>query len=220
MMKGCNKHTGKLLAWFGLSLLAASVQAHTSEHAMHEQAEPTRAADAAVYFADVPLLDQRGHSINLKEDLVADKLVVMSFVYTSCTTVCPVVSGLMKQVQRQLGDRVGSEVQLVSISVDPLRDTPDRLQQYAQKFNAGKDWHWLTGSPQSIDQTLKGLGAWSADYDAHPPLIMVGDGRSDRWARFYGFTAPETLVAKVDELSSARRALARQDSAMHEGTQP
>lgn len=220
MMKGCNINTGKLLALFGMSLLATSVQAHTPEQHMHEQAEPTRAADATVHFAEVSLLDQTGHSVNLKDDLVADKLVVMSFIYTSCTTVCPVVSGLMKQVHSQLGDRVGEEVQLVSISVDPLRDTPSRLLQYSQNFNAGTGWSWLTGTPRSVDQTLKGLGAWAADYEAHPPLIMVGDGRSDRWARFYGFTSPETLVAKVNELSRARQSLAHNHSAMHEGTQP
>ncbi|WP_319783485.1 SCO family protein [Oceanisphaera sp. IT1-181] len=217
-MKGCsNTRTAKLFTLMTISLLSASVQAHSPEQHAHAHAEPTQAADTTVHFVEVPLLDQHGHTVNLKQDLVADKLVVMSFVYTSCTTVCPVVSGLMKQVQSLLGERVGAEVQLVSISVDPLRDTPSRLQQYSQGFNAGDGWIWLTGTTQSINQTLKGLGAWAADYEAHPPLIMVGDGRSNNWSRFYGFTAPEVLVAKVDELSSARHSLAKQDPAMHTG---
>ncbi|MGO5000032.1 SCO family protein [Oceanisphaera sp. W20_SRM_FM3] len=219
-MKGCNTRAAKLFTLLSLTLLSASVQAHSPEQHAHAHAKPTEAADATVHFAAVPLLDQHGQTVNLKEDLVADKLVVMSFVYTSCTTVCPVVSGLMKQVQDQLGERIGSEVQLVSISVDPLRDTPTRLQQYAQGFNAGDGWSWLTGTTQSINQTLKGLGAWAADYDAHPPLIMVGDGRSDNWSRFYGFTAPEVLVAKVNELSHARHSLAQHNPAIHAGAHP
>ncbi|WP_448177771.1 SCO family protein, partial [Stenotrophomonas maltophilia] len=100
-------------------------------------------------FANVPLLDQDGKSVRLEPDLVQGKIVVMSFIYTSCTTVCPVVSSILGKVQKQLGARVGDEVQLVSISIDPQRDDPKRLQEYARSFQQGPGWSWLTGSPQS-----------------------------------------------------------------------
>ncbi len=159
---------------------------------------------ASVRFADVSLLDQDGMPVRLEKDLVGDRLVVMGFIYTSCTTVCPVVSSIMGKVQQQLGGRVGDEVQLVSISVDPQRDDAKRLQAYAKAFQHGAGWSWLTGSPYAITETLKGLGSFSADLTQHPPLILVGDGRSGHWTRYYGFTDPKVLVDEINRLSARR----------------
>ncbi|MDW9406159.1 SCO family protein, partial [Pseudomonas soli] len=112
-------HGGKLL---GLSLLLASNLALA--HAGHdhggapEQPPAAHQEKASVRFADVALLDQDGMPVRLEKDLVGDHLVVMGFIYTSCTTVCPVVSSIMSKVQQQLGGRVGEEIRLVSISVD------------------------------------------------------------------------------------------------------
>jgi protein SCO1/2 len=194
------------LALFSLMESGGLVQAHSADaHAKHaQQAAATREEGAQVSFADVPLLDQDGKTVRLNQDLVRDRIVVMGFIYTSCTTVCPVVSSIMSKVQRQLGGRVGDDVQLVSISIDPQRDDPPRLLGYAKKFQNGPGWSWVTGSPQAISDTLKGLGTWTADYRNHPPLILVGDGRSDHWTRYYGFTDPALLVKRVQEIGAAR----------------
>ena len=107
-------------------LLAAGIGqalAHSAdEHAGHEMpAKSARAETAQVKFADVALVDQSGKPVRLEKDLVSNKIVVMSFIYTSCTTVCPVVSSIMGKVQKQLGARVGDEVQLVSIRSEERR---------------------------------------------------------------------------------------------------
>lgn len=199
-------HHARLL---GLGLLLASnlALAHGGhEHDAHakHQAPAAHQEKADVRFADVGLLDQDGMPVRLEKDLVGDRLVVMGFIYTSCTTVCPVVSSIMGKVQQQLGGRVGEEVQLVSISVDPQRDDPKRLQSYAKAFQHGPGWSWLTGSSYAVTETLKGLGSFSADLNQHPPLILVGDGRTGRWTRYYGFTDPAVLVAEIDRLSAHR----------------
>lgn len=196
------------LALCSLGLAAAALQVHAADehagHAGHQtQAQPPEAAQ--VQFADVELTDQHGRPVRLKDEVVGDKIVVMGFIYTSCTTVCPVVSAIMQKVQAQLGEMVGSEVQLVSISVDPLRDTPQRLREYASQYQAGPGWTWLTGPVPAVSDTLKGLGTWSADFTTHPPVIMVGDGRSQQWTRFYGFTDPAVLVGRVYALGAARQ---------------
>lgn len=192
---------------FSLCLLAAScglAQAHGGvDHSAHG-APAAHQEKTSVRFADVQLLDQNGMPVRLEKDLVGDHLVVMGFIYTSCTTVCPVVSSIMAKVQKQLGGRVGEEVQLVSISVDPQRDDPKRLQTYAKTFQAGPGWSWLTGTPYAVNETLKGLGSFSANLGEHPPLILVGDGRSGKWTRFYGFTDPALLVSEIDRLSAKR----------------
>ncbi|MCY1265029.1 hypothetical protein D9M69_273250 [compost metagenome] len=206
-----------IAALLALGLMATPAQAEHSpaEHAAHmatQTADPHAGhqghagaqSGAQVAFADVPLLDQEGRELRLKDDLVGDRIVVMGFVYTSCTTVCPVISAILQKLQKQLGERAGRDVQLISLSIDPLRDTPERLQEYAGRFDAGPGWRWLTGSSEAVADTLKGLGTWTANYQDHPPLIMVGDGRTGQWTRFYGFTDPAVLMARVDELSAAR----------------
>ncbi|MCY1259631.1 hypothetical protein D9M68_266830 [compost metagenome] len=202
---------GIALTFLGLLAFSANGHAHSTgehgEHAGHSghMMEEVKHQEASeVSFANVPLLDQRGREIHLKQDLVENRIVVMGFVYTSCTTICPLVSSIMSKVQAELGDRVGTEVQLVSISVDPQRDTPSRLEAYARRYKAGPGWSWVTGTQPNIEETLRALGAWSADYESHPPLIMVGDGNSQHWTRFYGFTDPSVLVAKVRELETLR----------------
>ncbi|MCK9802028.1 SCO family protein [Pseudomonas sp. MAFF 302030] len=179
--------------------------AHSAEDHSQHQAPAPRLETAQVQFVDVPLLDQNGQTVRLHPDLLADKIVVMSFIYTSCTTVCPVVSSIMAKVQQQLGARVGKEVQLVSISIDPQRDDPQRLADYARSFQKGPGWSWLTGSRPSVEATLKGLGSWSPDPGNHPPLILVGDGNSRQWTRYYGFTDPALLTHEVEKLSGLRR---------------
>ena len=188
-----------------LSVGIHQAQAHSAdEHAGHKAPASHSQESAQVKFANVPLLDQNGKTVRLEQDLVQGKIVVMSFIYTSCTTVCPVVSSIMGKVQKQLGARVGTQVQLVSISVDPQRDDPKRLLDYARTFQRGPGWSWLTGSPQSITETLKGLGSFSGDLKSHQPLILVGDGDSRHWTRYYGFTDPALLAKEVEKLSGLR----------------
>ncbi|NUT79023.1 SCO family protein [Pseudomonas sp. C1C7] len=182
----------------------------TDEHAGHDMSAKSASSESAqVKFADVTLVDQNGKSVSLEKDLVSNKIVVMSFIYTSCTTVCPVVSSIMGKVQQQLGARVGKEVQLVSISIDPQRDDAKRLNEYARTFQKGPGWSWLTGSPQSVNETLKGLGSFSGDFKSHQPLILVGDGNSRHWTRYYGFTDPKVLSQQVEKLSGDRNVHAK-----------
>ncbi|WP_433739984.1 SCO family protein [Pseudomonas putida] len=203
-------HRG-LLTLCLLSVGIGQALAHSAdEHAGHTMAAKSASSEKAqVKFADVPLVDQNGKTVSLEKDLISNKIVVMSFIYTSCTTVCPVVSSIMGKVQQQLGARVGTEVQLVSISIDPQRDDAKRLNDYARTFQKGPGWSWLTGTPQSVNETLKGLGSFSGDFKNHQPLILVGDGNSRHWTRYYGFTDPTVLSREVEKLSGERNAHAK-----------
>ncbi|MDR0279551.1 MAG: SCO family protein [Paucimonas sp.] len=194
-----------------LGLLAVAItqaQAHSAgEHAGHDMpAAAASAQETSVRFANVALTDQDGQEVHLERDLVSDRIVVMSFIYTSCTTVCPVVSSILGKVQKQLGERVGREVQLVSLSIDPQRDDARRLNDYARTFQNGPGWSWLTGTPSAVTETLKGLGSFSGDLGSHAPLILVGDGNSRHWTRYYGFTDPAVLIREVDRLGAQRHA--------------
>lgn len=164
----------------------------------------SKANSANVSIPDVSLITQHGETVNLRSDVVADKIVVIDFVYTTCTTICPVLSAILGQVQRQLAERLGSEVMLVSLTVDPLRDTPARLKAYSEKHRAGDGWLWLTGSKQDIDAVLKELGVYTPSFEDHPSTILVGDGSSGEWSRFIGFPSAGQLMDKINEFSTAR----------------
>jgi len=180
--------------------------ANHANHASHANSDVKLPEDVVVRFPDVKLLDQNSRERSLKSEVIGDRIVVMDFIYTSCTTVCPVVSAIMGEVQQMLGGRVGREVALVSLTVDPVRDTPTRLRDYARTRGAGSGWSWLTGSTTAVNDTLKGLGTWTPNFEDHPVVMMVGDGRSGKWTRFYGFADPAMLVAQVESLIAARAA--------------
>jgi protein SCO1 len=177
-----------------------------AQHGAHAAAQPLPLTPHAteLKLADARLIDQHGAARDFRNEVVGKKIVVIDFVYTSCTTVCPVMSALFAQVQVRLGARAGSDVTLVSMSVDPVRDTPARLKEYSARYEAGPGWTWLTGKKQAVDEVLKSLGAYTPNFEDHPALVLVGDGASGKWTRYYGFPDPEQIVAKVGELGSAR----------------
>ena len=159
-----------------------------------------------IVLPDAVLLTQDGVEVSLKSDVVGGRIVVMDFVYTTCTTVCPVLSATFRQVQNKLGDRLGGEVVMVSISVDPNRDTPARLKKYAERLGAGDSWLWLTGQQQAVTEVLEELGAYTPNFADHPSMVLVGDGKNGQWARFIGFPAATQIIDKVDEFSAERMA--------------
>jgi protein SCO1/2 len=207
------------LAALALSSTAAAADDHAHEHHQHHQHHSAPAGDdepsnVNVKLRDLVLVDQHGRQASFRRDVIGERIVVINFVYTSCTTVCPVASAIFAQVQQNLGERVGDEVVLVSLSVDPVNDRPARLQAYAQKHNAGDGWLWLTGEKPSMDQVLQGLGAYTPNYQDHPAMVLVGDGNSGQWTRLFGFPGPDKIITEVDALAAVR---ARSTSAAVDG---
>ena len=168
-----------------------------------EPAQPTE-----VDLLDLTLMDQNGTEVKFASDVIGDNIVVMDFVYTSCTTVCPVLSAVFGQIQNKLGDQLGKDVTLVSVSVDPIRDTPQRLKAYSARHDARPGWIWLTGQKATMDEVLDGLGAYSPNFEDHPAMVLVGDGRTGEWSRFFGFPNPDRLMEQVNVYQAARTAAA------------
>jgi protein SCO1/2 len=171
-----------------------------------DAARPAATADVSVL--DVALLDQHGASRRFRSEVVGDRAVVVDFVFTTCTTICPILSARMVRVQELLGGRAGEDVLLVSVSIDPVRDTPAKLAAYARKWKAGPGWTFLTGPKADVDAVLRGLGTYTPDFANHAPVFLVGDGRTGRWVRLNGFPDAARIVEQVDALLAARAATA------------
>jgi protein SCO1/2 len=185
---------------------------HKSGHSGHAMPTPsvtTQGEAVEIELLDLALLDQDGRKVRFKSDVIGDRLVVIDTFYTSCDTICPILSALFVNLQNKLGNRLGQEVVLVSISVDPGIDIPVRIKKYAKRHGARPPgWIFLTGSKRSIDRVLRGIGAYVRDYTQHAPAILVGDGRHGGWTRYYEFPMPDLVLERVDELQNARLAKA------------
>jgi cytochrome oxidase Cu insertion factor (SCO1/SenC/PrrC family) len=152
---------------------------------------------ASLRIPDVPIYDQNGRRFSFYTDLVKGKTVAINFIFTTCTTICPPMTATFRRVQQQLGERAGRDVYLISVSVDPVTDVPERLHDFAAKFNAGPGWTFVTGSKADIDSLLQALGAAVPDKNDHTPMILVGNDTTGYWTRAFGLSPPTTLVELI-----------------------
>jgi cytochrome oxidase Cu insertion factor (SCO1/SenC/PrrC family) len=148
---------------------------------------------------DITVYDQDGRRLRFYTDLIEGKTVAINFLFTTCTTVCPPLAATFRKVQQELGDRAGKDINLISISVDPSTDVPERLKQFAAKFKAGPGWSFITGSKSEMEALLRSLGAYTADKNDHTPMILVGNDRAGYWTRTYGLAPPATVMKVIDE---------------------
>ncbi|MBC7931242.1 MAG: SCO family protein [Rubrivivax sp.] len=161
------------------------------------------AGEAALAIPDTIVYDQDGRRLNFYTDLVKGRTVAINFIFTSCTTICPPLTATFRRAQQLLGARAGKDVSLISISVDPVTDTPERLKNYSAKFKAGPGWTFVTGEKAEIDALLKALGVWTADKNDHTPMVLVGNEADRRWTRTYGLAPATSLVKVIEETAGA-----------------
>ncbi|MFN8005400.1 MAG: SCO family protein [Acidobacteriota bacterium] len=157
---------------------------------------------AVPHIPDVVVSDQHGAQLRFFSDLVKGKTVAINFIFTTCTTICPPLSATFRQLQTQLGPRVGKDLQLISISVDPTTDIPARLRSFAAKFDAQPGWSFVTGEKAQIDMLLRALGAGVGDKNDHTPMVLIGNERAAYWTRAYGLAPAQTLAQTMREAAA------------------
>ena len=169
-------------------------------HAQKASEQPAE-SPAHQYFTDVRLVTQDGHSVRLYSDLLKDKVVVINTFFGTCTGSCPRMASTLSALQERLGDRLGKDVFLLSISVDPENDTPAKLKEYAAQFHARPGWLFLTGSKENIQFALGKLGPQIAHREDHSTLFMVGNNRTGLWKKvFAGNCESECLTGIVNSV--------------------
>jgi protein SCO1/2 len=146
----------------------------------------------------VLLVNQDGGAMRLYSDLLKGKVVVMHSLFTQCEGSCPVVVATFARLQQWLGERLGKEVHLLSVSVDPETDTPARLKAYAEQFGAKPGWYFLTGKKSHIDWALYKLGYYVETREEHRNIIIVGNEPTGLWTKVFDFDAPDKLIRYVE----------------------
>ena len=176
-----------------LAAIEAGAQSKSEPSCHTPAARPETAARTKMVIPDVNVLDQHGNALHFYSDLIKGKTVAINFIFTNCTTICPPLAATFARLQKEMGDRIGKDVHLISISVDPVTDTPERLKAWGAKFKAGPGWTFVTGDKQEIDKLLNALGAAVSRREDHTPALIVGNDVNGVWTRTYG-------LAKINEI--------------------
>jgi protein SCO1/2 len=148
---------------------------------------------------DVALVNQDGAEVRLPQALGAEKPVLLDFFFSSCTTVCPVLSVAFSGLLKELGPHA-REVRVISIAIDPDHDTPEVLRGYRTRFGAGPEWELLTGSREDVDRVRKTFGAYTQNKVTHRPLTFLRPAGSHSWVRIEGLVGASELMAEYRAL--------------------
>ena len=163
-------------------------------------AEKSSRSGAREYFTDVQLVDQYGNEQRLYTDLLKDRVVVLSSFFTNCEDSCPIVAAKFAALQEGLGERLDSQVRLILVTTDPLRDTPDVLNSYADTFKARPGWFFLTGDKSDVDFTLQRFGHNAPTPEAHKNVIIIMNDATgpERWDRARAIVSVRDLLQRVE----------------------
>jgi len=153
------------------------------------------------YFTDTVLTTHEGNEVRFYSDLLEGRVVMINVMYTSCKGSCPLVTQMMSQVSRDLGDLYGSEIHFVSMTNDPERDSPEALAEFARKQNVDLDgWTFLTGDRQEIEGVIQKIGLYTPNFEQHKAMILIGNTRTGHWQKIRPNIPYQAIAAKLKEL--------------------
>jgi protein SCO1/2 len=151
------------------------------------------------HFPDVVLQTQNKKRVRFYKDLIKDRTVVIQFMFTNCDQLCPTTTPNLVRAQRELNKRVPGKVSFLSITVDPMRDTPAALKRYAAQFGVRTGWHFVTGSKDDIDLIRRKLGVYDTDENKvqHMNVLTIGNESQGKWLAMEALAKPEDISQTV-----------------------
>ncbi|MFO0700528.1 MAG: SCO family protein [Nitrospira sp.] len=161
------------------------------------------ASAATPTIPDIEVIDQDGKPHRLYTDLIKGNTVAVTFVYTSCKTSCPAMTGLFGAVQHKLQGESRRPVTLLSISIDPITDRPAQLQAVAKQFGAAPGWYFLTGSSPDVTRLLSAMDIGRSGLADHPSVILIGNDRTGQWTRHYGLASVPMVMELIDSVGES-----------------
>jgi protein SCO1 len=196
---------GVVIFFSGLSIAAplkpAQLNASPPPATLFQKPASTETASPAQkYFTDVVLINQNGDKMRLYSDLLKGKVVIINSFFATCQGSCLPMNRNLEKVQEALGDHVGKDVVIISISVDPIVDTPANLKEYAKKLHARPGWYFLTGEKQNVDLALNKLGQFVSDKQDHLNIFIIGNERTGLWKKAFGLAPSDQLVKVVESV--------------------
>jgi len=176
----------------------AEADPHAHHKAMMKNTDSFKRSIQSYKLPDLTLVDKKGVKTSVKKLFNQDKTIMVNFIFTTCNTICPIMSGTFAQVDKNL-DKIGKKVELISISIDPEFDTPNVLESYAKKFNGSKKWKFYTGNRDDIIKLLTAFNAYRGSKMNHVPITLLRKTNSEEWIRIDGFASAKALIQQVQD---------------------
>jgi len=204
-----------IVTWCAIMLCVAAAPIQQERAASASRGEgggpPHDKAYVKMTIPDAEVLDQDGKKLRFYTDLIKGKVVVINFVFTTCAYICPMQGSSFSKLQAELGERLGEDIYLVSVSTDPLTDTPEKLKVWGERFGIKRGWTLVTGEKKQIDELLLALTGDTARTGEHSPIALIGSDKKGIWIRAYGLEGPKRMIEIISSLlNSGRSEAARQ----------
>lgn len=183
-----------MLALFGMSfpVNGAAADDAAAMHSHHHMTEPKKYQTADYTLPEIRLVRDDGTNVSLIEELNDGRPVVLNFIYTTCTTICPLASHTFAELQDRLGSERG-KVHMVSISIDPEQDTPAVLAKYARKYGADSQWRFYTGTKEASITAQRAFNIYLGDKMNSDPVTFIRVAPDQPWLRIDGFATSDEL---------------------------
>lgn len=184
------------------SALHYSATADPFHHGHHGRSEKYQRTLKSYTLPDVTLLNQDGEKVRLKQLIHSGNPVLLDFIFTTCTTICPVLSVSFASFQQKMSQEA-NQATLISISIDPDHDSPPVLKEYLRRYGAKPGWVSLTGSHETIARVMKAFDAYANNKMDHYPLIFLYAPGADKWIRITGLIGTSDLVDEFHKLPTS-----------------
>lgn len=193
-------YTKRFLATVSIALalmLSSALYASNTSDADRIAAEEK----ARNYFSNLEVIDQDGQTLRFYDDLLKDKVVVINFIFTNCQGACPLMTQNLTMVRDMLGVTLGQEIHFVSISIDPIRDTPAAMKEFAETHYADQaGWRFVTGNQDNLEYIVKKLGQYNEEVEAHSTLLLAANVRTAHWTKIPPNVPPNGVVQRLRTL--------------------
>ena len=186
------------LKWAGSAALAPALAA----------AAPSagQAASGAAYFPNSIVQTHDGKNLRFYDDVLRGKIVVLNMMYAVCTGICPGNTANLRLVQQALGSRLGKDIFMVSMTLQPQFDTPSALKDYVKRYDISPGWMFITGQPKEMDVIRRKLGFYNddpridGDLANHTGMVRLGNERLDRWFMLPALSRPQQMARAILQL--------------------
>jgi len=192
---------------FGLVLLPQATLAAEPQTIASTTASAGPTNDAAAeekarkFFTDLEVIDQNGKKLRFYSDVLKDRVVLISFIFTNCEFACPMQAQKLKQARAAMVPTIKDEVWYVSLSVDPDRDTPEAMKKFAKRQGVDESrWIFLTGDKQNLETIIRKLGQYTPDVEAHTTLMLAGNDKTRHWTRVMPMLTPPDIAKQMRAL--------------------
>ncbi len=162
-------------------------------------APPYTTSTLTVEIPEVTLIDQDANVVTLNELVEGKEVVMVDFIFGTCTTICPILSAGFTNLQRRMGSGPGGPT-LLSISIDPEHDSPEIMSKYLKRYRAQPGWYFLTGDRDDIDKVMHAFDAYVPDKMSHQPVTFIKGTEPNQWLKIDGLVSTADLTTELEKI--------------------